>query len=214
MRAELASFLWLGFLPDGGRWLLFIAFSLAALEKAVTLRSRSAAWHPVMLRSYWRRRNAVRLMQLSLVGDVLAMGLLGSRPALGGAASIVLLLGYSVAAANVHRGGEVGGCRCLWGLLDARTGAGLHFRNGFLLAAALLVLRASPSASISGVVWAFLLLGLLEVGVRLVDEVAERTARRDRPLEAAGGGLKREARNAGRPLPMTRESKGSAFREV
>ncbi len=130
MSQEPTTLLGLDSLADGARWLLILAFLLAGVEKAITLHSRSAAWHPVMLVSKWRRRNAVRLMQLSLASDVLVVALLVGSPSLGALTSSALLIAYSVSAATVHSSGRSGGCRCVWGLLNATTKVGLALRTG------------------------------------------------------------------------------------
>ena len=54
---------------DGVRWVLIAVFAFSIIEKAATLWTRSAAWHPVMLVSRGRRRHATTLMATALVAE-------------------------------------------------------------------------------------------------------------------------------------------------
>ena len=91
---------------DGARWVLVIVFVLAAIEKASTLRSRSAAWHPVILVSARRRRHGGVLIAASLMADALAVGRLVSAPLAGAVFGAVLIAGYSIHCENGASGHE------------------------------------------------------------------------------------------------------------
>lgn len=154
---------------NGARWTLVVVFALAAVEKIVTLRSGSAAWHPVMLVNPRLRPWATGLMAGSFVVDVVALGLLIKWPVQGGLLASALVVAYSAAAARVHIRGAARECRCIWKLLNASTRKGLVVRNVLLIILAGFVATASPTTSVPGVLWAGVLFGAISGATRLAD---------------------------------------------
>lgn len=141
--------MWELLVADGARWALVMLLSLAALEKAATLKSHAAAWHPIMLMNGFRRAHATVLMAVSLLADVGALGLLVVWPRVGAALSIVLIVIYSTAGVQMHD--QVGGgCRCFWKFMNASTTMGLVARNALMVASAALVLVGARRASMGG----------------------------------------------------------------
>lgn len=145
-KAELVS---AGVMSEGARIALVAVLCLAAVEKADVLRSGAAAWHPVLLRSSWRRRHATALMAAASFADLLAVALLVWRPALGAVLSAALVAGYTVAA-GAQAGRQDEGCRCMWKLLDSRTATGLLVRNTLLVALSVPVAVVGPAGVDSG----------------------------------------------------------------
>lgn len=135
-------------LADGARWVLILVFCLAALEKAGMIRSRSSAWHPVILASPLLHRHATAIMLASLTADVAAVVLLLINPVAGGVASTMLVAAYSGAGWRAHTLPNARGCRCLWRFLNTSTKGGLAVRNVSLLLLAALV--SSVPGRISG----------------------------------------------------------------
>jgi hypothetical protein len=146
---------------DGVRWVLIAVFALSIIEKAATLWTRSAAWHPVMLVSRGRRRHATTLMATALVADAATIVLLGLLPSVGAIAAGVLLAAYTVLALPIPSGGR-GTCRCFWKVLDTTTKPAFLGRNAVLAALTTTVAAAPPSrAGLAGVAFgAVLLVGL------------------------------------------------------
>jgi hypothetical protein len=134
---------------DGARWVLVLVFCLAALEKTGTLLSRSSAWHPAIVASAFLRRHATVMMLAALAADVAAVGLLLIKPAAGGVASAMLVVGYSRAGLRAHTKPHAEGCRCLWRFLNTSTRGGLLVRNALLLLLAALVSSAPGRTSIA-----------------------------------------------------------------
>jgi len=135
-------------LPSGARTALVLVFGLAAVEKVITLRSGSAAWHPGIIVSNWRRTHAVSLLSVALAADIACIGLLSWRPLLGSAASMVGLAGYTALAPR-HLTGDR--CHCFWRILDSRTFGTLVVRNALLVGMAVLVFLQPPDWSIGAV---------------------------------------------------------------
>lgn len=145
---------------DGARWALIAVFALAAIEKAMALRARSARWHPVMLVGALRRRFATPLMFGALVADVGAIVLLALQPVAGALAALVLVGAYSFAALGVHSSsGE--SCRCFWKLANSASRASLIARNSAFVLFGVLVWAVAPETSPLGVLWAAVFVGLV-----------------------------------------------------
>ena len=171
---------------SGARWALVVVFSLAALEKLHTLRSGSAAWHPVLLITDLRRRHAVQLLALSLTADIGEIVLLLGRPALGGVVAFMLVVTYTVAAFPVHGTGGRDGCRCFWRVLNARSRDGMVARNGALGALGLVVATATAqSAEPVVAIWAAAFLVTLTLLSRV--DVTGRARRLENAAEARQG---------------------------
>ena len=154
---------------DGARWVLVIVFALAAIEKASTLRSRSATWHPVILVSARRRRHGVLLIAASLIADALALGLLVSAPLVGAVFGAALIAGYSIAARTVHLATSEERCSCFWKGINTSTKLGLMIRNLFLFVLAGLVTVLPPAPTPTGLLWAAGMLTVLFVLARAAD---------------------------------------------
>lgn len=169
---------------DGARWVLIAVFALSVVEKATTLWTRSAAWHPVMLVSRGRRRHATPLMATALVADAATVVLLGLLPSVGAIAASVLLAAYTVLALPIHSGGR-GICRCFWKILDTTTKPAFLGRNAVLATLATTVAAQPPSraGSAGAAFGAALLVGLAALVAGL--DALFRPAKRTGPVERA-----------------------------
>lgn len=192
-------------LSDGARWSLFIAFALAALEKATILRAGPAAWHPMMLRSPFRRKHATGLIATSLAADLAALMLLGTQPETGALWSIGLVITYTIAAPPVAsaNGDE---CRCFWKVLNTTTRLGLATRNTLLLLLASLVFVVGPRPSIFSALLPIAFLPLVHAAGRVADGV-DPSAGTERPHS---GSAERNARRPDRyrPAPVHQREGG------
>jgi hypothetical protein len=132
-------------LADGARLALSAVFVFAIAEKISSLRAHAAGWHPVMLAGgARRRRHATALMRAALVADLAAIALLVAQPRVGAAVSLLVFAVYTVAGIGAHSAGDRVDCRCLLGLLNSSTVAGLLARNSAFGACAALVAIDSP----------------------------------------------------------------------
>jgi hypothetical protein len=175
--AEEAQVLLLG---SVSRWVLVVVFSLAALEKIGTLRSKAAAWHPVLLVSDWRRRHAVHLLVVSLAADAAALILLVVRPALGATLAMLLVVAYTYAALAVHSGRIGHGCRCFWRVLNVRSRSGMVARNTALAILAFLTAASNADLVFGVLVLAPPLVVMLGSYRPVVDDVTTRRGGRKR----------------------------------
>lgn len=159
----------MGHVAEGARWVLALAFLLAAMEKVLALRSRSAAWHPVMLVSPVRRRLANTLFSISAVADICAVVLLILAPRNGGVLAGALVFTYTVAGWSVHAGGHEEQCDCFWRVLNTYTREGLLVRNSLLIVSAILVSTGVSSQQLSGVLWGIALSALIVGSTQFVE---------------------------------------------
>lgn len=159
---------------DGARWALVVLFSFAALEKAATLKSNAAAWHPIMLMNQFRRAHATLLMAVSLVADVAALGLLVAWPNVGATLCIALIVIYSTASVRMHDQAGATGCRCFWKFMNTTATIGLLARNALMVAyAALVLVVGARRASIGGLVAGAGLLVLIGSTSRAIDSLVK-----------------------------------------
>ncbi len=155
---------------EGVRLALAVVLALAAVEKASTLLSRSSLWHPVIVATAWRRKNATSLMAASLAADATSVALLILDPGPAGpilAAS--LAFAYSIAVRRVAWTGA-DGCRCFWRFFDARSLRAVMARNSVLVAEAVLAAFMRPAAlRPAAFLWTIPLLLVPTVAIRLAE---------------------------------------------
>jgi methylamine utilization protein MauE len=151
---------------DLARWSLVVVFALAATEKTDTLRSRSAAWHPVLLSNDRLRRHATPLIAASLTADGFAIVLLVLLPRAGAAVSAVLVVLYSLTAWNAHFQAD---CRCFWRVLNTSSRVGFLGRNCALLVLAGLGTTIDPQFGLSHMAGALGMMVALVLGTRGLD---------------------------------------------
>lgn len=161
---------------DGARLTLMVVFGLAAIEKGVVLQSHSAAWHPIMLASRWRRRHATGLVTVSLAADLSVLMFLAWAPLAGGLIAASLTAAYLAVALGRQDTG-IHECQCFWKFLNTSTLAALAARNLMLTLLALFVVTVPPIFSGTGFIW----LPLLIILVALVTRLSERDARARHP---------------------------------
>lgn len=154
-------------------WVLEAVFALAALEKGVTLKARSARWHPMMLANARLRRHAVFYMAVSLGADLIAMATLLATPGLGAAWCIALITVYTFASFPVHHA-RAASCRCFYGVLNANTLTGTLTRNVLLAGLAVTIIVLQPTMSLVGLVFAVPLLAVLWALVTASDHLTTR----------------------------------------
>jgi hypothetical protein len=135
-------------LAPGARLALMFLFLLSGAEKALTLRARSAAWHPVILANPVLRPHAALWATASLAWDVTAAILVVLWPTVGLTLCASALLVYTAVGGRVQTSrGET--CRCFWKLLDTSSRSGLIIRNVSLLALVLLGAMTQTGDTIS-----------------------------------------------------------------
>lgn len=162
---------------DGAQLLLIVLFALASTEKILTVRSRAAQWHPVMLIHTSWRGHAVQLLMASAIADIVAGGLLLTAPRLGGPFSATLTICYTWAAYNVHDSTTTDrGCGCFWGRLNSKSRAGMIARNLILLGLAVVATTSGNAVHLAGVITASLLGAAVITATTLVDTLAHRYA--------------------------------------
>jgi uncharacterized membrane protein YphA (DoxX/SURF4 family) len=152
-------------LADGARWVLAVVFCLSGIEKASTLSSHAARWHPVMLVSGWRRKHATALLAASLITDLLCIVFLVAGPRIGSFLALGLLVAYTLAGFSVHEHADAD-CQCLFGILKTRTRETFLVRNAALLILAALSGSASTPrwrGALVGAALLLLLMGLLKL---------------------------------------------------
>jgi len=133
----------LDYLAAIAKWILVIAFSLAASKKTFSLKVGTYRWHPIFVGHSRIRSHAGQLTVASTVGDLLVVGTLLWETRLGAVAAGLALVLYTIAGYGPAR--SSGGCQCLWGPLDSSTSAGLVARNTVLLFCAVSVLSFDPA---------------------------------------------------------------------
>lgn len=182
--------MWAKTLPSAAQLALSLLFLLSSLEKARTVRSRSAAWHPVLVRTRWTRHRAPLLMGVFAALDCACAFLVVLVPRIGGLWATGLLLIYTW----VSRGRPAGeGCRCFFRIMDTRSFPGLLTRNGALFLMIIVILLSNPIPSWTGAPLAVALLALLWTIATGVDALST----------AAGGAgraiLRNEPQSSGSP---------------
>lgn len=179
----------MGVVIEGATWSLIFVFLLSVSEKTVTLWTRTARWHPVMLPSGWRRRWAGTLVASSLAADVLALALLVRTPYSGALLSLLLLAMYTWAALAVREhAGE--GCRCMWRVLKASSTKGLVLRNAMIAGVAALVAAVEPAPSLAAVWVGPLWLIFIGVMVWVVELPSQARSSSVRVVDGEGGPLR------------------------
>jgi hypothetical protein len=163
-------------LSDGARWVLFLVFVLAAVEKVSILRSGSARWHPMMLVSDRRRRHADLLIASSLTAETAVLVTLLVHATWGAIVAVSLIVIYTVAAQPTRRNRDAG-CQCLWKILNPTKSSGLIARNAFLLGLSAVVYLVSPRLSLLSILWSVILLLLVGVVSHVGDWVSAADAR-------------------------------------
>jgi hypothetical protein len=154
---------------DGARWVLVIVFALASLEKALTLRARAEAWHPVVLTLGRVRRYATALFASSLAADLITIALLTLQPRGGAVAAVLLISIYTVAAFGMHNGSQAKECRCFWKILNSSSRLSLVTRNALLLTLGLMVALEDAGSSLENLAWTPVFLGLVLIAARAVE---------------------------------------------
>lgn len=177
-----------GAIAYGARALLTVVFILAVIEKVITLQRKSAAWHPVLIVSRWRRNHAPALIDAALMSDLTAVVLLVVTPPAGAVVSIAILLAYTVAAIPMHAAPTSSPCRCMWKILDTTTRGGLLLRNALLALLSSTLIVASPIGSVEGWGWTLSLFAMVATANRLASRTGRRRTRGKGPFRVEQGG--------------------------
>lgn len=153
-------------LIEAGQLVLIVLFALSSAEKFRRVASGSAAWHPLVIESAWRRRHARMLFGVACGLDIAAVASIAMVPRIGGPFAAALLVTYTVLS-----GGHISreGCRCFLAILDARSFTVVVARNSLLLSASAGVAMTAPSPTPGALPAASALVGLLWAGSRLAD---------------------------------------------
>jgi hypothetical protein len=123
-----------------------ILFAFASLEKLRMLFTRTASWHPILLRIDPSRRYASLLVASAALLDLVGLLLLYVSPRTG---SILLLIGlgaYSATALQISaiRGGKRQ-CQCLGSVFDAPSGLYFTLRNLIVGVVLVAIMLEGPS---------------------------------------------------------------------